>query len=296
MCGRRRRVSPLVQQRPLRASLQSRPPLQLYGPVPLRRRTPSGSSAASSASASSWFWSSCPRRWRPHPGCMIRLQSSMSNHIPVSAARAPRPGPLPPAPRPAGRAPCRLPFCALLPRFSPRPPSCLLHVVSLFCSLGHAGSGRLLVAPGCGFACAGRRGADPARLRRGPAFLPPPAPFSSCYRVPVLFSPSLPGDEEGATSPRLPSGPARAQSRVESPAAAGPARPGSPRRCLSGGVCRAGPGRAAAGKGSAPAAGALRPWAVSGRRGLGAPYRGEAGAGRRLRGTRWLRVGSLIEA
>ncbi|XP_021246978.1 protein tyrosine phosphatase type IVA 1 isoform X2 [Numida meleagris] len=63
------------QSRPL-------PPSQLYAPAPLRRRTPSGSFAASSASASSWFRSSCPRRWRPHPGCMIRLQSSMSNHIP----------------------------------------------------------------------------------------------------------------------------------------------------------------------------------------------------------------------
>ncbi|XP_054675866.1 uncharacterized LOC128125822 homolog [Grus americana] len=82
LCGRRRRVSLLVQPRPLRASPQSRPLPQLYGPSPLRRRTPSGSSAASSASTSSWFCSSCPRRWRPHPGCMIRLQSSMSNHIP----------------------------------------------------------------------------------------------------------------------------------------------------------------------------------------------------------------------
>lgn len=57
----------------------------LYGPSP-PPCSGTTSAAASSFSSSLRLSSSCPRRWRPqHRGCMIRLQSSMSNHIPVSS-------------------------------------------------------------------------------------------------------------------------------------------------------------------------------------------------------------------
>lgn len=241
------RVSLLVQPRPLRASPQSRPLPQLYGPSPLRRRTPAGSSAASSASASSWFCSSCPRRWRPHPGCMIRLQSSMSNHIPVSADRLtdsdPSPPRLPPPdPRPT---PGRLPACARLPRLSypaflsspPRPPR-VSSMLSL-CSVAQA-----TPAPG-GFsqrwaaAPLGRAAGEPSQPGCGAAR---PSCRPRRPSLPAGPPPALPGEEEGATSPRLPSRPAPGTKPLCAP---GCCRPRPPARPPPADVCLA----ASAGRG-----------------------------------------------
>lgn len=70
------------------SSLSPRLLRALYGPSP--PPCSGTTSAAASFSSSLRLSSSCPRRWRPqHRGCMIRLQSSMSNHIPVSSGLFP---------------------------------------------------------------------------------------------------------------------------------------------------------------------------------------------------------------
>lgn len=72
----------------LSLSLSRRLLRALYGPSP--PPCSGTTSAAASFSSSLRLSSSCPRRWRPqHRGCMIRLQSSMSNHIPVSSGLFP---------------------------------------------------------------------------------------------------------------------------------------------------------------------------------------------------------------
>lgn len=176
---------------------------------------------------------------------MIRLQSSMSNHIPVSAAR-PRPPPWPLAPV-ASRLPLlSSPISSMLSR----------------CSVARAApatsgfSKRRAAAPD------GRAAGEPSPPGCGTARSPSrrrPSPAPACWRP--LFPPP-PRRVEVATSPRLLGGPARAQSGFVSSAAACPARrPG----LLAAGLCSAesaGPGWAARregrrGRGSAP-------WAVPG--------------------------------
>lgn len=261
-------MSLLVQPRPPGAARRAaRPPQLLYGPSPRRRRTPAGSSAASSASSSSssWFCSSCPRRWRPHPGCMIRLQSSMSNHIPVSAAR-PRPPPWPLAP-----------LASRLPRLSP-----ISSMLSL-CSVARAASRNAgLRLPSRG--PLGSR-AHPAAARLG---LPPrqrPSPAPPPAGAPLPFSTEKGGGGDLSAAPGRPGPGTKPLCELGCRLPRPPVRP-SPRRTPCGGACRSVQAGPPAGKGSASA-----PWAMP-----GAPCRGEAEPGGGSEGQDGSASGSLIEA